>query len=293
MDDDPTVPVESLDAVIVAKSARGMPTPQPQWRPATAPRADARGDGGGLPRSISPAEMSEAAALKGADNSSNAHAGASSPKEMIEVDITRSRRFTAAAQPKYHFTNFPKLRSPQDFARGLMFGREIAKTGRLQWQPSIVPTSLIDFPSKELAKTATRIHRNILGYTGDKAVSYPATLARDILAKGLELPDLVDEIFVQLCKHLTNNPRNESVIRSWQIMCMCVGTFSPSRDYEMYLLNFILDHKDDTGAVGNYVRYLLARLEDTIDAGSSGSLPSLQAIEAYMEHNGTLPLPSI
>ncbi len=118
---------------------------------------------------------------------------------------------------------------------------------------------MLDYSSKELAKVATRLHKSILGYSGDKSMSFPATLAQDILQKGLETPELVDEIYIQLCKHLTNNPRPESAVRGWQLMCkeslaranpapnnllcssgMCVGTFPPSRDFENYLLNFIL-----------------------------------------------------
>ena len=73
-------------------------------------------------------------------------------------------------------------------------------------------------------------------------MSFPATLAQDILQKGLETPEIVDEIYLQICKHLTANPRPESCQRGGQVMCMCVGTFPPSRDYEDYLLNFILQH---------------------------------------------------
>ena len=102
-------------------------------------------------------------------------------------------------------------------------------------------------------------------------------------AQGLQLPELVDEIYVQLCKHLTNNPRPESAVRGWQIVCMCVGTFPPSRDFENYLLNFILDHKDGAGAIGNYARYSLRRLEGILNSGPSGFVPSVDEIQAYKE----------
>jgi MyTH4 domain len=82
----------------------------------------------------------------------------------------------------------------------------------------------------------------VSGYSGDRSMSFPATLAQDILQKGLETPEIVDEIYLQICKHLTANPRPESCQRGWQVMCMCVGTFPPSRDFEDYLLNFILQH---------------------------------------------------
>lgn len=37
--------------------------------------------------------------------------------------------------------------------------------GQLRWAASVIPTSLLDYANKDLAKYATRIHRNILGYT--------------------------------------------------------------------------------------------------------------------------------
>jgi len=72
---------------------------------------------------------------------------------------------------------------------------------------------------------ALGIHKSILGYSGEQLMSFPATLAQDILIRGLETPELVDEIYIQLCKHLTNNPKPESVGRAWQLVCMAVGAF--------------------------------------------------------------------
>jgi hypothetical protein len=134
-------------------------------------------------------------------------------------------------------------------------------------------------------------------------MSFPATLAQDILQKGLETPEIVDEIYLQICKHLTANPRPESCQRGWQVMCMCVGTFPPSRDFEDYLLNFILQHtcvldvcvrvlnrvdpgcfcSENSGAIGNYARYSLRRLEGILNSGPSGFVPSVDEIQAYKE----------
>ena len=76
---------------------------------------------------------------------------------------------------------------------------------------------------KDLSKLAIRIHKAMLGYAGDRSMSFPATLAQDILQKGLETPDIVDEIYLQVCKHLTENPRPESAHRGWQVRaCGCV-----------------------------------------------------------------------
>lgn len=44
---------------------------------------------------------------------------------------------------------------------------------------------------KWLVKKATRLHKSLLGYTGDKSMSFPATLAQNILKECVENPELV------------------------------------------------------------------------------------------------------
>ena len=200
-----------------------------------------------------------------------------------EMKRQREEKMKKASNAKFAWDRYSKIRSGDDFARSIFLNKKKVKFLQLKWQNSVIPTSVLDYVNKDLAKLGTRVHKCILGYTGDKSMSFPATLAQDILQKGLECPDLVDEIYVQLCKHLTNNPRPESAVRAWQLMCMSVGTFPPSRDFENHLINFILQHKDGAGAVGNYARYSLRRLEGILNSGPSGFVPSVEEIQAYKE----------
>jgi len=200
-----------------------------------------------------------------------------------ELKKAREEKMEKARNPRFHFTKYSKIRNPNDFVKGLMFGKSKAKAQQLRWQNTVANRSLIEFDSKDLNKQAQRLHKNLLGYTGDRSMSFPPTLAQDTLTKGLEMPELVDEVYMQLCKHLTHNPRPESQVRAWQVMCMCVGTFPPSRDFENYLLNFILEHVEGNGAVGNYARYSLRRLEGILNSGPSGFVPSVNEIQAYKE----------
>lgn len=41
---------------------------------------------------------------------------------------------------------------------------------------------------------------------GDRVMSFPNMLAREVLEKGIQNPDLRDEIFIQLIKQVTENP---------------------------------------------------------------------------------------
>lgn len=62
-------------------------------------------------------------------------------------------------------------------------------------------------------------------------------LAQNILKKGVDQSELVDEIYILILKQMTENPKKESERRLWQLMCLAVGTFPPSDDFESYLLN--------------------------------------------------------
>jgi hypothetical protein len=92
---------------------------------------------------------------------------------------------------------------------------------------------------------------------GDKSMAFPATLAQDILQKGLEQPQLRDEIYLQIMKQLSSNPTADSIAKGWQVMCMCVSTFPPSMEFELYLLNFMHEQKKKKVHEGEVSRKLL------------------------------------
>jgi len=201
------------------------------------------------------------------------------PEAIAEM---QKELFKKAQQKKYSFQQYSKIRSAEEFAKNVYLQKAKVKAEMLQWQNRLLTKSLINNP-KDYNKTAIRIHKSILGYMGDKTMSFPAALAEDVLQKGLDLPDIVDEIYLQILKQLTKNPRAESIARGWQLMCMCVGTFPPSKDFQLYLLNFILLKAEIHGAVGNYARYSLRRLEGMLTSGPSGFVPSVEEIQAYKE----------
>ena len=98
------------------------------------------------------------------------------------------------------------LRSPDDFAKGVILQKKKLKEGMLKWQSQLIPRSLTDLDS-EMNKMALGIHKSLLGYMGDKQMSFPATLAQDILQKGLENQGLRDEIYMQVCVTVSSAPQ--------------------------------------------------------------------------------------
>jgi len=216
-----------------------------------------------------------------------ARAASSLPEETEPYDAAeeaRKQRQEKAKQARFDVKNFPGLRGADDFARGAILNKGKVKELFLTFQSQVIPKSLLDL-NKDNNKLAIQIFKDLLGYMGDKQMPFPAMLAQDILRKGYEYKPIRDEIFLQIIKQLTNNPRPESVAKGWQVMCMCVGTFPPSYDFENYLLHYILEKRDKgRGAVVDYARYCLRTLEAMLSNGDgTGFVPSVEEILAYKE----------
>jgi hypothetical protein len=107
-----------------------------------------------------------------------------------------------------------------------------------RYQPKAIRCSLLRLDAR-MSLVARRMHNAILGFCGDRRMSFPSTLAQDVLIKALDIPELVDELYLQICKQLTLNPSPTSTARAWHLMCLAVSTSPPSRSFEYLLLNFL------------------------------------------------------
>lgn len=204
--------------------------------------------------------------------------------EYEEAEKQRMIRREIARQARFELKNFYGLRTPDDFAKGIFLNKQKVKSSFLIWQDAPVKMSLCDLNS-DLSKIACQIHKDLMGYMGDKQMPFPAMLAQDILQKGFTIPGLRDEIYVQIIKQLTENPRAESVAKGWQILCMCVATFAPSQDFENFLMHYIVFKMEHgRGAIVDYAKYCLRSLEGILASGEScGFVPSIEEIQAYKD----------
>ena len=217
-------------------------------------------------------------------NRQNGGTTASAPQPYDAAEEARKMRQEIAKQARFDIKNFPNLRTADDFARGAILNKSKIKETFLCFQANVIPKSLTDL-NKDSNKLALQIHKDLLGYMGDKQLPFPAMLAQDILRKGYEYKPIRDEIYLLIIKQLTNNPRPESVAKGWQVMCMCVGTFPPSPEFENFLLHYIIEKRDrGRGAVIDYARYCLRTLEAMLNSGDgTGFVPSVEEILAYKE----------
>ncbi len=207
---------------------------------------------------------------------------------MSDLDIEnfraeRDQRHAKAVNPKYKWMNYPRLRSRADYTKGTIINKRRDQERMLLWQGTSTKTSLLEL-DKVLVKDALIIRKSLMGYMGDRQMAFPETLAQNILDKGMEKPKLRDEIYAQIMKQLSQNPKPESTAKGWQMMCMCCGTFLPSIDFENYLLNFILEKCNAEGAEACYSKYCLHTVEGMMSSRTSeGIVPTLEEIQAYKE----------
>ena len=188
------------------------------------------------------------------------------PLPAIVALGTMSQILDIARGSRFRFQKFNGLRSPERFARGGEMPdsiRKMLQDGMLTYTKEIIPRSLLDLVSV-LSKQAVSCHKCLLGFCGDRKTIYPAAAGHHVLMTGAQSRELRDEIFLQLCKHLTGNPDARSTLRSWILTCLCVDMFPASCRFELYLLNFLQSASADR-AYGEYARYCLSRMEEALD----------------------------
>ncbi|KAF7321491.1 Rho GTPase-activating protein 39 isoform 2 [Mycena kentingensis (nom. inval.)] len=103
---------------------------------------------------------------------------------------------------------------------------------------------------------------------------------RWLLGEGLMHGELRDEIYCQTMKQLTVNPSAESIFKGWQLLCVLLITFPPSKNFETYLRSFIQQHTTKSeGRVDVMAKYCLKRLGFISKKGPRGKPPSPSEIE--------------
>ena len=105
-------------------------------------------------------------------------------------------------------------------------------------------TCLTDKASK---KDAIEVFRLVQIYMGDRRAKQGMTInsvALDITTRGFQMPQLRDELFIQLSKQTTENLSRESLRRGWELMAICLSFFPPSKMFAPALQSYICRHRD-------------------------------------------------
>ncbi|KAF9179838.1 hypothetical protein BGZ51_006630 [Haplosporangium sp. Z 767] len=145
-----------------------------------------------------------------------------------------------------------------------LFRRKVPMEKMLLHQKSPLSQPLMVFNKRGVQKDALRCFKIIQklmgerkgnGYMGPIGVELGETcvdlsiqteedikLVLELIKKGLDHGELRDEIYVQLCKQLTENPSREGSIKGWHLFTILLITFAPSKNLHDYLASFLNQH---------------------------------------------------
>eukprot|EP00004_Rigifila_ramosa_P020020 TRINITY_DN516_c0_g1_i1.p1 TRINITY_DN516_c0_g1~~TRINITY_DN516_c0_g1_i1.p1 ORF type:complete len:1655 (-),score=479.04 TRINITY_DN516_c0_g1_i1:157-4674(-) len=153
------------------------------------------------------------------------------------------------------------------------------------FQKETIKTALTKLEKPEHQNEAVQLFHSIMKYMGDyPSKRDPTMLIQHIITDGVTVPELRDEIYVQLCKQLTNNMELDSQIRGWELMSFCVGIFAPSPTFVLYLRGFFKKATRMAAQVGEYANYCARTIARTITNGSRTHVPTNTEFEALKNH---------
>lgn len=165
--------------------------------------------------------------------------------------------------------------------RGL-FRRRVPMTEMLKWTKDSIKQPLIML-NKDLNKDALKCFKLIQMVMGDRTRPRNSNEIEDIqtiLTCGITKGQMRDEIYVQTCKQLHDNPNGESIRKGWEILCIISVTFPPSKNLENYLTDFVQqNHHVKENQVDIMSQHVSTKLKRVCIRGAKGKV--LTSAEIY------------
>jgi hypothetical protein len=105
-----------------------------------------------------------------------------------------------------------------------------------------------------------------------------------ILTCGITKGQMRDEIYVQVCKQLQDNPNGESIRKGWEILCILTVTFPPSKNLESYLTEFVnQNHHLQENHVDVFSHHVSNKLKRICVRGAKGKVLTSAEIKRAKE----------
>lgn len=215
----------------------------------------------------------EAAAMKNEEDAADAAVAAASatPEENAAAEAKKVEfDVKVYSSPTYEFVKFHDLRSANNYAQGKLFGKEQSKQKMFRFIKSVIPNSLTKLnDDPRLCEMALDLFKSIQGFMLDRAYSFPDSLVPTIVETAITTAVLRNEVYAQLMKQLSQNPRPEGVLRGWMLMALCAEFVPPSQSFLNFVLHFCHEHLAFTDhpqckSVQGYASYTIFQLERTV-----------------------------
>ena len=97
---------------------------------------------------------------------------------------------------------------------------------------STLPTSMVHMHDPENVNLACGIFKDMCKMLkGDLKAEQSNLIIQSTIAYGIDRPELRDEIFCQLIRQVTDNPKEEAILRGWHFLTLCTIAFPPSKNF--------------------------------------------------------------
>eukprot|EP00808_Paulinella_micropora_P026680 g54161.t1 len=124
--------------------------------------------------------------------------------------------------------------------RTFRFGAVHDDATMLTFKKSLIKKALLK-RNRHLDAEAIQSFKNVMSYMGDRKSSKgPIDHAKKMLRNLMVAPvGLRDEVYMQLCKQTTGNPKPSSTVKGWELMTFCLATFPPSKQLKGFLMDYV------------------------------------------------------
>lgn len=129
-----------------------------------------------------------------------------------------------------------------------ILGKKVPVSNMLSWTKDPIAKPMIRTQDKQVKVEAPEIFKLIQQYMGDRKFkgneSDSLELALSICISGWEKQSLRDEIYMQLCRQTTDNNREDSLQKGWELLAICLNFFPPSNKFYTSLECYVARHLD-------------------------------------------------
>uniref|UniRef100_A0A8D8VTW1 Rho GTPase-activating protein 39 n=1 Tax=Cacopsylla melanoneura TaxID=428564 RepID=A0A8D8VTW1_9HEMI len=128
-----------------------------------------------------------------------------------------------------------------------IFRKNLSVKDMLSWSVDPISQPMTVLADKTLKKEARDLFKLVQIYMGDRKTKVGMSLnsvALEICTLGYTKPQLRDELYIQICKQTSENPKRESLRRGWELMAICLAFFPPSPNLQSYLDGYMNRHRN-------------------------------------------------
>jgi len=202
---------------------------------------------------------------------------------VAQEEIINPSEFTMIRFAEKYFNLHPKGGSGtlKGSRRGEVASDSIPTTEMVSFtKNSGLATSLIHMHNPENVNLACSMFKDINKHLKLELKPDQQVLSlQSIIAYCIERIELRDEIFCQLIRQTTNNPKPESQLTGWKLLSVCCTCFPPGKLLYKYLLTYLKLNSLDS-VVGPTAQYCMNAIKKVKLTGNRRLAPSSLEIEA-------------